>query len=212
MPTLYLYILDTMADWETGHVLAELHSGGYLKDPTRKFRLVMCGRDLNPVTTMGGMHLTPDARFSDIRPEAGDVVILPGADTWLDPVQIPAIAKVQSLLEGGALVAAICGATLGLASTGLLDRRPHTSNDLMALKLFCPGYQGEEYYRNEPAVTDGNLITASGLAPVGFAYHIFQRLDVMTPATCEAWHGLFTTRKPEYFHTLMASLPRAPGP
>ena len=97
---------------------------------------------------------------------------------------------------------------MGLANAGLLDKRPHTSNDLMALKMFCPGYKGEEFYRNEPAVTDGNLITASGLAPVEFAYHVFRRLDVMTPATLDAWHGLFTTRKPEYFHALLASLPQ----
>jgi hypothetical protein len=57
-------------------------------------------------------------------------------------------------------------------------------------------------------VTDGNLITASGLAPVEFAYHIFRSLDVMAPATLEAWHGLFTTLQPEYFYALMRSLPQ----
>jgi hypothetical protein len=61
---------------------------------------------------------------------------------------------------------------------------------------------------NEPAVTAGNLITASGLAPVEFAYQIFRSLDVMAPATLEAWHGLFTTRQPEYFYALMGSLPQ----
>ncbi len=28
MRTLYLYILNTLADWETGHVMAELRSDG----------------------------------------------------------------------------------------------------------------------------------------------------------------------------------------
>ncbi len=68
-----------------------------------------------------------------------------------------------------------------LQNAGLLDERPHTSNDVAALKMFCPGYQGEECYVNEPAVTDGNLITASGLAPVEFACHILRRMDVMSP-------------------------------
>ena len=108
------------------------------------------------------------------------------------------------------MVAAICGATLGLANAGLLDNRPHTSNDLAVLKMFCPGYHGEQAYVNEPAVTDGNLITASGLAPAEFAYQVFRRLDVMLPATLEAWYGLNTTRKPEYFYALMQSLPRPP--
>jgi hypothetical protein len=30
----------------------------------------------------------------------------------------------------------------------------------------------------------------------------------MAPATLEAWHGLFTTRQPEYFYALMGSLPQ----
>jgi hypothetical protein len=72
--------------------------------------------------------------------------------------------------------------------------------------MFCPNYRGENHYVNEPAVTDGNLITASGLAPVEFAYQVFRRLGVMTPATLEAWHGLFATRQPEYFYALMGSL------
>jgi hypothetical protein len=52
-----------------------------------------------------------------------------------------------------------------------------------------------------------HIITASGFAPVEFACHIFRKLGVMHPATLDAWHGLFTTRRPEYFYALMASLP-----
>jgi hypothetical protein len=55
-------------------------------------------------------------------------------------------------------------------------------------------------------VTDGNLITASGLAPVEFAFHVFKKLGVMTPETLSAWHRLFTTRKAEFFYALMKSL------
>jgi putative intracellular protease/amidase len=206
MPTLYLSILDTLADWEPGHVTAELRSGRYLKDPALRYSVVLCGSTFDPVTTMGGLHLTPEVLINDIHPVPGDVLVLPGADTWLDPAQAPALAMAGRLLDEGILVAAICGATLGLANAGLLDKRPHTSNDLTALKMFCPNYQGENHYVNEPAVTDGNLITASGLAPVEFAYHVFRRLDVMAPATLEAWHGLFTTRQAEYFYALMGSL------
>lgn len=206
MRTLYLYTPDTLADWEPGLVLAELRSGRYLKDPALKYNIRLCGRNTDPVSTMGGIHLVPDVAIMDIRPITGDILVLPGADTWLDPVQEPVIAKVQKLLDNGTVIAAICGATLGLASAGLLENRPHTSNDLAALKMFCPHYRGEHYYVNEPAVTGDNLITASGLAPVEFAYHVFRKLDVMSPAALEAWYGLFTTRKPEYFYRLMGSL------
>jgi len=208
MRTLYLYTLDTLSDWEPGHVLAELHSGRYLKEPALRYSIVVCGSTLDPVTTMGGLHLTPEVLIRDIHTVPGDVLVLPGADTWLDPAQEPALRMTGRLLDEGIPVAAICGATLGLANAGLLDNRPHTSNDPAALKMFCPNYRGENHYVNEPAVSDGDLITASGLAPVEFAYQVFRRLGVMTPATLEAWHGLFATRQPEYFYALMGSLPQ----
>ena len=211
MPVAYLYIQNTLADWEPGHVLAELRSGRYLKDPSLRYDTILCGSTRETITTMGGIHLKPDMLIADIHPAKSDLLLLPGADTWLDPAQEPVITKVREVLESHAVVAAICGATLGLANAGLLDKRPHTSNDPAALKMFCPGYHGEQFYVNEPAVTNGNLITASGLAPVEFAYHVFRRLGVMSPATLEAWHGLFTTRKPEYFFALMQSLPQPPN-
>jgi len=206
MRTLYLYTLDTMADWEPGHVLAELRSGRYLRDPALQYTTVLCGRTLEPVITMGGIRMVPEILVSAIRPVPGDVLLLPGADIWLDPSQVPVIATVRDLLDHGTIVAAICGATLGLANAGLLDNRRHTSNDPAALKICCPHYRGEQYYVNEPAVTDGNLITASGLAPAEFAFQVFKKLGVMAPETLSAWHGLFTTRKAEYFFALTDSL------
>jgi len=206
MTAIFLYITDTLADWECGHVLAELHSGRYFTDPTRRYDLVLCGRTLDAVTTMGGLRLKPDVAIATIDPGAGDLLLLPGADTWLDPAQAPVIAKVQQVLDSDAVVGAICGATMALANAGLLDERPHTSNDLAVLKMFCPGYHGEPFYKNDPAVTDGNLITAGSFAPVEFATQLFRKLGVMSPATLDAWNGLFTTRKPECFYALMASL------
>lgn len=208
MPTLYYTVLDTLSDWETGHVLAELRSGRFLKDPSRRYDVILCGRTLDPVTTMGGLRLKPDTLIGDVEPGEGDLLLLPGADTWLNPEQAPVIAKAREVLESKTTVGAICGATLGLANAGLLDSRLHTSNDVEVLKMFCPGYRGEPFYVNEPAITDKSLITASGLAPVEFAYHIFRQLDVMAPATLAAWHSLYTTRKPEFFYALMNSLPR----
>jgi putative intracellular protease/amidase len=206
MPQLYLYILDTLSDWEPGYVLAELHSGRYLKDPSFRYDVVLCGRTMDVVTTMGGLHLKPDLLVREIQPGPHDILLLPGADTWLAPEQELVLAKTREMLDTDITVAAICGATLGLANTGLLDHRPHTSNDPAALRMFCPGYHGEQFYVSEPAVTDGNLITASGLAPVEFAYHIFRRLNVMTPKTLDSWSRLFTTRKPEFFFALMESM------
>ena len=207
MRTIFLYITDTLSDGEYGHVLAELHSGRYLRDPSFRYDIILCGRTMKPVTTMGGIHLEPDTLIEDILPTDGDLLLLPGADSWFDPDQSRVIAKVSELLDEGIVIGAICGATMALAQAGLLDHRPHTSNDLAAIQMFCPGYKGGQHYVQEPAVTDGNLITASGLAPVEFAHQIFRRLDVMLPATLDAWHGLNTTGRAEYFYALMESLP-----
>jgi putative intracellular protease/amidase len=117
--TIYLHITKTMADWEPAHVIAELRSGRYLKDPSLRFNLVLCGRDMNPVTTMGGLHLYPDLPVTGIRPGADDLFLLPGADTWLDPGQSATVKKAGGTLERGeAVVAAICGATLAMANAG----------------------------------------------------------------------------------------------
>ena len=63
-------------------------------------------------------------------------------------------------------------------------------------------YRGEAFYQNQPAVTDGNVITAGATAPIDFAYHIFKKLDLYNAQTLEAWYGLYKTGDPSYFFTL----------
>ena len=206
MRTVFFYAPDTLADWECSHILAELHSGRFLKDPGMRYRIRICGSSPAPITTMGGLSLVPEMLISEIRPGKDDLLLLPGAETWLAPEHEPVIANVQKNLADGVTTGAICGATMALANAGILDTRLHTSNDLAVLKMYCPGYHGDALYRDTPAITDGALITASGIAPADFAYNVFKRLDVMSPDTLEAWYALFTTKRPEYYHALIASL------
>ena len=93
-------------------------------------------------------------------------MILPGADTWFEDNNKKIMNLIPELLGQNVTVAAICGATLALAKNGILNTRKHTSNDKEFLKISCPEYSGEDLYLNQPAVTDGNLITATGLAPL----------------------------------------------
>ena len=55
-------------------------------------------------------------------------------------------------------------------------------------------------------VTDGNLITATGLAALEFSYEVFKKTDVIKPETLEAWYQLNKTRDVKYFYALMDSL------
>jgi putative intracellular protease/amidase len=206
--TVYLYTLNMLADWEPGFALAELNSGQYFKHPGQRYQVKTFSLTRDPIVTMGGLTVVPDLTVDEVTPEGAALLVLPGSDAWLEPQHAPVIAKAEEFLRVGKPVGAICGATSALANAGLLNNRPHTSNDLEFLKATCPGYTGSAHYRTEPAVTDGNLITANGVAPLEFAYYILKKLDVFSEDTLEAWYQLYLTHKPEYFYKLMQSLPQ----
>ena len=67
------------------------------------------------------------------------------------------------------------------------------------------GYAGADNYVDEQAVIDGDLVTASSVAPVEFARAILERLDVYEPAVLESWFKLFGKKDPAGFYELMAA-------
>jgi putative intracellular protease/amidase len=197
----HLFVLDTMADWEAAYAVAAINKPDYQKQPGR-LRVATVGPDRSVIRTMGGVRIVPDTTLADLRPQDSALLILPGADAWDHGEHDEAVQKAREFLDAGVPVAAICGATAGLARNGLLDARPHTSNAPEYLDAL-PGYAGQAYYVNEPAVRDGDLITASGVAPVHFARLIFERLDVYDAPVLEAWFTLYTTRDPSAFYALL---------
>lgn len=208
----HVHVFDTLADREPGHAVAQLNSGWFLRAPDARVPVRTVGVTKAPVRTMGGMTLLPDATLVEVTAENTAVLLLSGGDTWFDEVHAPVIERARALLSAGVLVAGICGATMRLARDGLLDQRPHTSDNLDALKATCPAYRGEAFFQQAPAVTDGPLITASGLAPLDFAYHILERLEVMSPAALQSWFDLYRTRKPEHYFALMKAIPHPTCP
>lgn len=199
----YHYVFDTMSDWETSYLSAELNTGRYFKKGLTPLEVITVGLDNNPVTTMGGLKILPDISIEECTLESTDVVLLPGGNTWTEEIHEPILHKVSQSLIEGTVVAAICGATVGLARMGLLDSRKHTSNDLDYLKAICPNYRGGHLYEMKPAVTDGNLITASGVAPLEFTMHVLKALDVFPLEALDAWFNLYQTYEPGYFFELM---------
>lgn len=212
MFTVYVYVLDTLADWEPGHVTSELNSGRFFKKDAPEVRLKTVGASMTPVTTMGGLRLVPDCVIDDIAVDRESVLLLPGANTWSEPGQAAILAKARELLAAGATVGAICGATAALAGVGLLDQRPHTSNGPGFLEAFVPGYRGSAFYVDRPSVADGELITASGTGGLLWAKQIIQRLGVFAPETLEAWYAYFSTGTPDSFYALMQTLPSSEAP
>jgi hypothetical protein len=82
----------------------------------------------------------------------------------------------------------------------LLDNREHTSN--AAEFLAATGYRVAARYRDERAVTDGDLITASGVYPVEFARAIFDRLGVYESGVLESWYKLYGRHDPAGYFEL----------
>ncbi|WP_044477219.1 type 1 glutamine amidotransferase family protein [Paenibacillus antibioticophila] len=204
--TVYLYVFDTMSDWEIGYLAAELNSGRYFRQGLDSAKIVTVGIEKTPITTMGGLKIMPDMKVEECSINSVDALILPGGNTWTEAIHVPILKMAEKCLKEGIVVGAICGATIGLAQAGLLESRWHTSNDLAYLKMICPSYTGEDYYKVESAVTDGKLITASGIAPLEFSVHVLKALDVFSPKTLDAWYRLNKTHEPEYFYELMNSI------
>ena len=74
---------------------------------------------------------------------------------------------------------------------GLLRGRRHTSNGLEYLKRQVPTYTEAANYVDAPAVRDGGLITATGLADVEFAREIMTELAVLAADDRANWANLF---------------------
>lgn len=202
----YLMVVDTLADWEIGYLTAELRSRRFFADPSQACRIVKAGLNRDEVVSMGGVRYVPEVTIDAIELEQDDLLLLPGADIWQSPQAAPALALARNALDRGRQVAAICGATVGLASVGALNGRRHTSDDLGLLQQSCPGYRGEKWYRREPAVRGDNLITATGLAPLEFSYEVLKMLKVWKPETTKAWFRLHKTRQERWYHELVASM------
>lgn len=203
----YLYVLDTLADWEPGYVISELNTGRYFKKDATRYSVKTFSINRQPITTMGGVQIVPELSIEEVQSKNAGVLILPGSDLWREPKHQPVFELVRNFLSKNILVGAICGATVALANSGILNSYKHTSNDLNFLLQTCPNYKGRDNYMSQPVVMDRNLITASGMAPFQFAKQILDYLEVFSPATMQAWSNLHETMKPEYFMELMQSLP-----
>ncbi|MFI0998658.1 DJ-1/PfpI family protein [Streptomyces galbus] len=178
----YLAVYDTLADWETGHATAHLARAGF---PVRTV-----GPTADEVRSLGGLRVRPDRALADLRPEDAALLILPGADLWDAGDDLAPFARAaRAFLDAGVPVAAICGATLGLAREGLLDDRDHTS--AVPFYLAASGYAGGGRYVEADAVTDRGLVTAGPTEPVAFAREVLALLGVYEGEALDAWYRLF---------------------
>ncbi|WP_128381719.1 DJ-1/PfpI family protein [Streptomyces cavernae] len=191
----HLAVYDTFADWETGHTTAWLARAGY------EVRTVGPSAAKDPVVSIGGMRVQPSDALDGLRPEDSALLVLPGAGLWETGDDLaPFARKAREFLDAGVPVAAICGATAGLAREGLLDDRAHTS--AVSFYLAATGYRGGDRYVDADAVTDRGLVTAGPTEPVAFAREVFGLLGVYEGEVLDAWYRLFHDSDAEAYAVL----------
>src|SRR5439155_5788546 len=133
---------------------------------------------------------TPEIALSEVSPSDTAILIMPGGDMWQQTSYPNLIKLLHGLRDEGVPIAAICAATLEIARAGLTHNTRHTSNGKKYLKKMVPEYRDEDFYVNELAVADGNLITASGLGSLEFARQVIKRLGIHAEADTETWFDM----------------------
>jgi len=110
----HIFVFDGFWDWGPSYAIAQLNNA---------FRVRTVAATPNPVLTAGGLRIVPDLTLDSLLPGSSALLILPGGAAWETGGNREAAQKAKEFLDAGVPVAAICGATLGLARTGLLDGR-----------------------------------------------------------------------------------------
>jgi putative intracellular protease/amidase len=180
----YLLVFGGLADWEPAHALCEIRR-------SRKLDVVTAGFSMKPITTMAGLRLTPDVTLEDVNPAEAGIFILPGGDMWEQTSNQELKSLLLRLHAERVLIAAICAATLEIARAGLTGGVRHTSNSKKYLKSMVPEYSDDSFYVDELAVTDQNLITASGLGSVEFAREVIRELGIYSAADTRIWYEMY---------------------
>ena len=165
--TCYLFVFDGYADPEPALAIASLQA--FTDCAVYTFSV-----DGTPIRSMANIHVQPDRAMNHVDPETTDLLILPGGEAWENGGNGEVLPLVQKMLDQQKTVAAICGATIGLARAGYLDNIKHTSNSPGYLGNFVPGYKGAQHYQAQPAVMDGNIITANGAGIMDFMVTILK--------------------------------------
>lgn len=171
--TILFLILQQYADWEVAYIssaISMLEQGKY------EIKTVSLSKDC--VQSIGGFKVLPDYDITSV-PDDYEALILIGGMTWRSENTQQIKELVEDCFEKGKILGGICDASAFLGTVGVLNNVLHTSNDLNDLKKWAgSAYTGEEKYIAKQAVSDKNIITANGTAPMEFAKEILLVLNV----------------------------------
>lgn len=192
--TVLLFLLSNYADWELGYVAAELNSD----EDSNPYCIKIISISDEPVHSIGGLRVLPDYSLETV-PKEYEALILIGGTGWRESISEKIVPLVKATLEKGKLVAGICDGSVFLAKHGFLNMVRHTSNSLEDLQEYASNnYTNSQAYQNEPAVADGNIITANGTSSLEFARLIFANLQLDSEETIMKWYNYNKLGEIEY--------------
>ncbi|MBQ8824041.1 MAG: glutamine amidotransferase [Ruminococcus sp.] len=195
--TVLFVILDQYADWEAAYIsssITMLGQGDY------SIKTVALTKDY--VQSIGGFRIMPDYDIKSV-PDEYEALILIGGMTWRNENAQQLKELAIDCYKKGKVLGGICDASAFLGTIGILNDVNHTSNDLNDLKQWAgSAYTGEKRYIAKQAVSDKNIITANGTAPLEFAKEILVALKVADNEKIMDWYnfhklGYYTAPMPK---------------
>lgn len=185
-----LVLLDEYSDWEGAFLSTALHNG-VVHGGEVKYKVHVVAPTLNAVRSIGGFRTSPDYSFENM-PKEYEALILIGGNRWDSPEAELVVPLVQKALDSGKLVGAICSGASFLCAHGFLNHVKHTGNGLEELQQWGgERYTNEAGYVNAQAVSDGNVVTANGVAYLEFTREILLRLEASAVESIEMWYDFY---------------------
>lgn len=131
-----------------------------------------------PVTAASGLRVMPHASLGLMTPEDFDVLLLPGGIQWEKGDNLEVFPLITAVAGRKPLIA-IGEAVLALADLGLLNEIPHTGNYPTYIQQFCPDYTGAVFFRHQPFVAAGPIVTISNTALTPPGHGILALFDTL---------------------------------
>lgn len=181
MKKILYVILEQWADWELAYISSAVNMLGQ-----GKFENKVVSLTKSAVTSIGGIKCLPDYDLQTV-PSDYEAVILIGGMSWHSENALQVKPLIDSCLNNGKVLGAICDACRFLGSIGALNGAKHTANDLNELKQY-PVYTNENGFIHRQAVSDNKVITANGTAPLEFAREVLRVLNVATAEQIDGWY------------------------
>lgn len=195
--TILFVILEQYADWEAAYLSSALYMLGQAEYEVKTVSLTE-----GAVRSIGGFRALPDYTVNSV-PDDYEALVLVGGLSWREKSALQVKPLVEQCLEKGRILAGICDASVFLGACGVLNDGKHTSNDLNDLKTWSKeAYTGEKNYVLQPAVSDRNIITANGTAPLEFAKEVLLTLKAAPEDKIMEWfqfhkQGLYNAPLPK---------------